>query len=362
MRLGITGLPKTGKTTVFNLLTGSELDTSKFAASVAEMNRGQATVPDVRLDNLAEIFKSKKKVPVAIEFLDFGGISLGSGDGDGKLIGDLRSVDALVHTLRAFDDEELSHSAGDINPRRDADNFQAELIINDLMVVEKKLEKLEKAIQKIKDEALVKERDLLAKVHELLENETPLRSVEFDEADMTVLRGYGFLSMKPLLFGLNVAESEAGNLDAMPEKWNLADLAEDGKVAICTLCAQIEEEISRLDEEEREMFMTDLGITDLGSQRLIRTAYELLGLITFFTGSDKDAHAWTIRRGDNSVAAAGAIHSDLARGFIRADVVGYEHLIAAGSVGEARNQGNFHLEGKDYIVQDGDYVLVRFNV
>lgn len=361
MKFGITGLPKTGKTTVFNLLTGSNHDTSKFSASMEDIHRGVAKVPDERLDKLAELFKSKKKVPVGLDLMDFAGLSLGS-ERESKLVGDLRTIDAIIHVLRAFEDDELPHASGDINPLTDANNFLSELIINDLMVAESKLERIIAQLGKVKSDEGLKEKELFLKVKEHLENDTPLRDVEFDSADAITLRGYGFLSMKPLLFALNIGEDDAGELSDSIEKWNLSEMAADDNIEICPLCAQIEEEISKLDEEEREMFMADLELTELGSVRLMQTAYRLLSLITFFTGSEIDAHAWTIPYGSNAVKAAGAIHSDIARGFIRAEVIKFDDLIEAGSVAEVKNKGTFRLEGKEYVVEDGDYIVVRFNV
>ena len=362
MKFGITGLPKTGKTTVFNLLTGSNCDTSKFSASVEDIHRGVAKVPDERLDKLADLFKSKKKVPVGLDLMDFAGLALGS-ERESKLVGDLRTIDAIIHVLRAFEDEELPHASGEINPLDDATNFLSELIINDLMVVEAKLERVTAQLGKVKTDEAIKEKALFEKVKEHLENETPLRDVEFDPNEEIMLRGYGLLSMKPLLFALNIGEDDASELDKTIEKYNLSELAADDNMEICPLCAQIEEEISKLDDdEEKEMFMTDLGLTELGSTRLMQTAYRLLNLITFFTGSEIDAHAWTIPAGSNAVKAAGAIHSDIARGFIRAEVIKYDDLIEAGSVAEVKNKGAFRLEGKEYEVQDGDYIVVRFNV
>lgn len=361
MRFGITGLPKTGKTTVFNLLTGSKNDTSKFSASVEDIHRGVAKVPDERLEKLAEMFKSKKKVPVGLDLMDFAGLALGS-ERESKLVGDLRTIDAIIHVLRAFEDDELPHASGDLNPLADANNFLSELIINDLMVVESKLERITAQLGKVKSDEGLKEKELFLKVKDYLENETPLRDVEFDSKDATTLRGYGFLSMKPLLFALNIGDDDASELGNAIAKWGLTDLAAKDNIEICPLCAQIEDEISKLDVEEREEFMADLGLTELGSTRLMQTAYRLLSLITFFTGSEIDAHAWTIPYGSNAVKAAGAIHSDIARGFIRAEVIKFDDLISAGSVAEVKNRGAFRLEGKEYVVQDGDYIVVRFNI
>lgn len=361
MRFGITGIAKTGKTTVFNLLTGSNMDTGKFSATVEEIHRGMARVPDERLDRLAEFFVSKKKVPVSIEFLDFAGISLG-GDRESKLVGELRTIDALVHVLRAFEDEEIPHAAGELNPLRDAENFMSELIINDLMVVESKLERITAQFGKQRTDELAREKELMERVKGYLEDDQSLRSVDFSEEEEMQLKGFGFLSAKPLLFALNIGEDEATDLGNSVKKWKLEALQQQPNIEICPLCSGIEEEIAQLEEEERTMFMDDLGITELGSIRFLQSAYKLLGLITFFTGSEKDSHAWTVPAGSNAQKAGGAIHTDIARGFIRAEVISVEELLASGSMAEAKAQGKVHLEGKEYIVQEGDYIIVRFNV
>lgn len=361
MKLGITGLPKTGKTTIFNLVTGSTLDTSKFAATVEDIHRGIATVPDERLDRLEVMYSSRKKVPASIEFLDFAGLSLGS-ERESKLVGDLRNLDAFVHVLRAFDDPEIPHPAGSVNPARDAENHVAELILNDLIVVESRLERLEKQTMKMKSEELMRDKALMLRIREELEANRSLREVEFSEDEKTAIRGFGFLSFKPMLFALNVGEDEAGALDAAVEKWGLGAMTADRGLLVCPLCANAEEEIGRLAPEERALFLEDLGITTLGSIRLIRSAFELLGLITFFTAGEKDAHAWTVRHGSKAPKAAGAIHSDMEKGFIRMEVVHCEDLLAAGSEAEAKKRGVYRLEGKEYQVNDGDVVVVRFNI
>ena len=361
MRFGITGMPKTGKTTVFNLITGSEVETGKFTASVEEIHRAICRIPDERLDKLSDFFTSKKKVPVSIDFLDFGGLSVG-GDRESKLVGELRTMDAVVHVVRAFEDDEMPHKGGDINAIRDAENFMSELILNDLVVVENRLERIKLQLGKVKTDELIREQALLERIKGFLEDEKHLRDLDFTEDEEMDLKGFGFLSMKPILFALNISEDDAAELDTAVEKHGFKPLSEQRNIEVCPLCAGIEAEIALLEDDERSMFMDDLGITDLGANRLMQTAFRLLGLITFFTGSEKDAHAWAIPFGSNAVKAGGTIHSDIARGFIRAEVVSLDDLFDAGSIAEAKTRGAVHLEGKEYIVQDGDYIVVRFNV
>jgi GTP-binding protein YchF len=361
MIFGITGLAKTGKTTMFNLLTGSELETGKFTASLEEVHRALAHIPDDRVERLAGLMGSKKTVYAGIDFMDFAGLSLG-GERESKLVGELRTIDALVHSVRAFEDDEIPHSAGKIDPRRDAANFLSELIINDQVVAENRMEKIESMMGKAKTDDLVREKALIERVIETLESSTPLREMKLDSSEEFALRGFGFLSLKPLLFALNVSEDMVDDLDNAVEKWDLAEIATMPGVKVCPVCAKIEEELCRLEDDERSMFMEDLGLTDLACDRLMKAAFRLLDFITFYTATEKETRAWTLCQGCNALKAAETIHTDIARGFIRAEVANADALLEAGSLAEARNRGLLHLEGKEYIVKDRDYIHIRFNV
>ncbi len=369
MKFAITGLAKSGKTTLFNLLTGSELETGKFAATREEVHHGVAHVPEPRLERLAEIFGCAEKHEATVEFLDFAGLSLG-GERESKLLGDLRTVDAVVHVLRAFDDPELPHPHpdGSVDPARDAAAQESEMILNDLIVVENRLERLASQIARARSEELVREQELVERVKGALEAERPLRGEEFSAEEETILRGYGFLSAKPLLLALNVGEDEASDLESAPERWwkggggGLEQLSQQPRVRACALSAQLELEISRLEPEDRGEFLRELGIGDLGRERLLRAAYDLLGLISFFTGTEKETRAWALAEGGSALEAAGTVHSDMARGFIRAEVIAFGDLDDAGSFAEARKLGTLRVESRDYVVRDGEVILVRFNV
>jgi len=361
MRFGITGLPKCGKTTLFNLLCGAELDTSKFAATKEEVHRGVAHVPDPRIERLAAIENPQRKVEASIEFLDFAGLSIGA-ERESKLIGDLRIVDAIVHVVRAFSDPELPHPAGSIDPARDAASAEADMILNDLIVVENRLPRLEATIAKARTDELVREKELLVQVKAHLEAETPLREAGLGDEEKRLIRGYGFLSAKPLLIALNLGDDEVSALELAPERWRMNEFAAKTGVGVCPLSLQLELEIARLDAADRNEFLAELGIKHLGTERLLRSAFSLLGLITFFTGNEKEVRAWQLPEGGTAVDAAGTVHSDMARGFIRAEVIALDDLCEAGSWAEARKRGTLRLEGRDYVVQDGDVINIRFNI
>jgi GTP-binding protein YchF len=361
MRFGITGLAKSGKTTLFNLLCGTEHDTGKFAATIEEVHRGVAHVPEPRLPRVADLIGAPKHVPATIDFLDFAGLSLGA-EKESKLLGDLRTVDAIVHVVRAFEDPELPHPAGSIDPGRDAAAQETEMVLNDLIVVENRLPRLEAHIAKARSDELLHEKEVLLKVKSSLEADRPLREQNFDPEELKLIRGYGFLSAKPLLIALNVGEDEIGEMASAAGRWHLGRFAEKRLVAVSPLSAKLEMEIGLLADADRAEFMNGIGLEKLGSERLLRDAYRLLGLITFFTGNEKEARAWPLRRGSSALEAAATVHTDMARGFIRAEVIHYEDFLAAGSFSKARELGTLHVEGRDYVVCDGDIINIRFNV
>lgn len=354
MQVGIIGLPTSGKTTLFNILTGARAATSRYGGEKKDANVGVAKVPDPRLDKLSELHNPKKTTPANIEFVDVAGLVPGEAKGGGfppQLIAALRQVDALLHVVRAFEDDELLHPLGDVNPQRDADDLALELSFADLVVIEKRIEKLEADVKKrsgLEKEAALRDLELMQKCKTALDNETALRDVDFTVDELRDLRGYTFLSMKPLLVALNIGEDQIENPPQLSEP----------SVA---LSARVEADIAELAEDERAEFLEALGLSEPARNRLIRFAYDSLGLQSFFTVGADECRAWTIKKGDSAVTAASKIHSDLARGFIRAEVMPYEKVVELGGWDKAKATV-MRLEGKEYVVQDGECVHFRSNV
>jgi GTP-binding protein YchF len=363
VKIGIIGLPNSGKTTVFNALTRNNVMTGSYASPLGEHHVGQVQVPDPRLDALDAMYKPKKKVPAVIEFVDVAGIQKGAGKQGGvseEMLKFIRDVDALIHVVRVFEDDGVPHPEETVNPARDIATLDTEMILNDLVAVEKRQEKLEKEILRLPKEKrgpLAAEKELLERFHAHLEAEKPLRTFGLTSDDLKVVRGYAFLSLQPMMILLNIGEGQIHEALALAARY-----APGEGLPTMAVAGKSEAEISQLSPEDAALFMTDLGITESGLDRVIRTAYDLLGLQSFFTVGEDECRAWTIRRGDNAVAAAGKIHSDLARGFIRAEVVAYDDLMAAGAWEAVKKAGKFRLEGKEYIVKDGDILNIRFNV
>ncbi|MCG6925905.1 MAG: redox-regulated ATPase YchF [Acidobacteria bacterium] len=358
MKAGIVGLSLVGKSTLFQLLTGSP---SPAPGSRPEARLGIARVPDPRVDALADIFNPKKRTWATVEYVDVPGV----GKGQGSALVDLpalRGVDALVHVVRAFESETVPHPEGSIDPLRDASVLDLELILADLATVERRIERLEASIGKSKTPGDVAERELFLKLKEGLESEKPLREVGLSDDERQRLRGYALLSEKPLLIVANLDEDRTGEADAYLDASGLREFARRPGVALCAVSAPIEAEMAELDGEDARAFREDLGLSEPGLDRVIRTSYELLGLISFLTVGEDECRAWTIRGGTKAQVAAGAIHSDIERGFIRAEVVPCEKLLAAGSLAACRERGTLHLEGKEYEVKDGDVINFRFAV
>jgi ribosome-binding ATPase len=356
MQMGILGLPKAGKTTLFNLLTASSEVTDKFAKSQAA-HVGVAQVPDLRLARLRDLFQPRRYVPATVQFVDVPGVQRGQGSANLDLV-KLREVDALVHVVRAFEDPELPHPDGSVDPARDVANLDLELILADLELVERRLERLQQSAKRGLKPEENRERELLQEVvAPALENERPLRSVELAPDDEKRLRGFQLLSSKPLLMVLNVGETDLSRdaaeiLGAEPG---------DGTAAV-VVSAPIEQEIAQLGPEEAQEFLADLGLGEPSIDRVIRASYALLGRISFFTVGEDEVRAWTVRRHTDARTAAGAIHSDIERGFIRAEVVAWDLLLERGSLAACRDRGELRLEGKEYEVADGEVVHFRFNV
>jgi GTP-binding protein YchF len=366
-KLVIVGLPSSGKTTIFNALTRSDAPTGGFSSAADEPNLATVKVPDPRLDRLTAIFKPQRKVQADVQYLDVAGIAKGMAEKgmSGQLLGHLAQADALVHVVRAFEDADIAHPDGSVDPARDIETMNLELSFSDLAIIEKRLQRIEAQIPKMRGaerEAYEREQATLGILKQALENETPLREVvgDLDAEDAKVLRGFGLLSAKPLLVLVNVGEDQIADAPAI--EGALSSQFRRPGVEIAALAGKIESEIAALDDEDAAVFMTDLGIEESSRDRVIRLSFSLLGLMPFFTVGPDECRAWTIPRGATAVEAAGAIHTDIQRGFIRAEVTGYEDLIAAGSLAETKKQGAFRKEGKTYVIQDGDVINFLFNV
>ncbi len=366
LRLVIVGLPSSGKTTVFNALTRAEAATGTYTAAEDQPNVAMVKVPDPRLDVLAGMFKPKKVVPADVQYVDVAGLAKGMGEKglSGQLLGHLSQGQALVHVVRAFEDPNVPHPEDTVDPLRDIETLNLELTFSDLGIIEKRLERIRNTIGKTRGaerEANEREAAILERLRGPLEEGVPIREAELSEDERKILRGFGFLTGKPLLILLNLGEAQLG---AEGERLTAAARERFGRpgVEVAALAGKIEMELAQLDPADAAEFMADLGIAESGLDRVIALSYGLLGLISFLTAGPDECRAWTIPRGSTAVEAAGAIHSDLARGFIRAEVVAYDDLVAAGSLPEARKRGVLRAEGRTYVVKDGDVIEILFNV
>jgi len=357
MKTGIIGLPQVGKTSLFVMLTGQ--DVSQRAHNPREAHLGVAKVPDDRLDRLAALYNPKKLVHASVEYADVAALSQEALK-ETAFAANLRNVDALAHVVRVFDDPSIPH-VGAIDPLRDIKNIDFDLIVTDLGQVEKRLERLEKDLKKMRTAELEKEDELLkrAKIH--LETERPLREMEMTADDKKRVRGFMFLSEKPILYVLNIGESSTlgSDLEAAVEKYGLQEVASRPNTGALAVCAKVEAELAEMGPEDAAEFLSSYGLTESGLVRLIRKSYELLGLISFFTVGEDECRAWTVERNSKAVDAAGAIHTDLSKHFIRAETIHWDALLEAGSEANARAHGTLRLEGKEYIVKDGDVLHIR---
>lgn len=367
-QLVIIGLPSSGKTTVFNALTRAEAETGTFGAGADEPNLATVKVPDPRLDRLTEMFQPQRKVPADVQYLDVAGIAKGIAEKgmSGQLLGHLAQADALLHVVRAFEDPNVAHAEETVDPLRDIETLNLELLFSDLALVDKRLQRIASQLPKLRGQerdATEREQVVMTRLKAALEADTPLREVvqDLDPDDAKILRGFGFLTSKPLLILLNLGEDQIGD-EGQQQVQDARERFTRPGVAVDALAGQIEMEIARLDPDDAAAFMADLGITESGLDRVIRLSFDLLGLIPFFTVGPDECRAWTIRRGATALEAAGEIHSDIQRGFIRAEIVGYDDLLAAGGINEAKKAGTFRREGKTYVVQDGDIINFLFNV
>ncbi|MGL4523208.1 MAG: redox-regulated ATPase YchF [Bacilli bacterium] len=361
---GIVGLPNVGKSTLFNAITQAGAESANYPFCTIDPNVGMVAVPDHRLEKLTELVTPKKTVPTTFEFTDIAGIVKGASKGEGlgnKFLSHIRQVDAICQVVRCFDDENITHVSGKVDPIDDIETINLELILADLESVEKRIQRVEKLARQ-RDKESVYELEILVRIKEHLEESKSVRSLEFSEEEMRVVKHLHLLTIKPMLYVANVSEEEIADYSANPFVKRVDEFAKEEGSEVIVVCAKIESEIAELEKDEKEEFLSELGIAESGLDQLIRASYKLIGLATYFTAGVQEVRAWTFQKGMKAPQCAGVIHTDFERGFIRAETVSYDDLVAYGSMQAAKEAGKVRLEGKEYVAQDGDIMHFRFNV
>lgn len=364
MKLGIVGLPNVGKSTLFNAITNAGAQSANYAFCTIEPNVGVVAVPDLRLDKLAEMYHPQKLTPATIEFVDIAGLVKGASKGEGlgnKFLSHIREVDAIIHVVRCFDNDDIIHVEGSIDPKRDIETINLELILSDIEILDRRIDRSKKAMKG--DKSLQAEVEFFERLRGELENGVNARAVEMTEEEKEMLSTVALLSSKPVIYACNMSENDFANPIAENARYkDVCAIAAAEGAEVLPICAELEAQIASLSKDEKEMFLADLGIQQGGLDLLIQRSYHLLGLISYLTAGEPEVRAWTITKGTKAPQAAGKIHSDFERGFIRAEVISFDELMACGTMQAAKEKGKIRSEGKEYVMRDGDIVLFRFNV